>query len=778
MKPTIHLIIVGSVLFLTLILALTRLEGTNLSQADMAGAQSLPAILPLNDTEYPIPAGAFFVAPTGSDTNNGSQATPFKTIQRAITVAPANSTIVIRGGEYRESLAVNKKLTLQPYPHEKVWIKGTTVVSDWVKDGTIWRKDNWTYKFTQGGVDAAYIDPDNPLAAYPDMVFVNGKSYRQVGTKAQVTAEKFFVDYANNQLYIGSDPTNRTVEAAIYKYALNNSASGTIVRGLGFAQYATHRQDFSMVRTTGSNTLFENNTIAWSAAQGLGIYSVDSVARKNILIYNGIVGASTSKADRLIFEENYMASNNQELFSGWEAAGIKAGGGRDMIWRDNISENNINDAKGFWCDVSCYNLTLVRNIARNNSGHGIMYEISGYGIIASNISVGNGYSGIYLSEANNVQVYNNTMVKNRQNIRVIEAKRSNADTQIPYETKSNIIKNNILSNAGTGGTELYFVHDYSDDNHSNGNLMVSSSDYNAFFRTSSSQPTNLIQWDRGTNDLYATSLSAFQSAIGKDAKSISIDNQSTNPFFVDEAAGDYRLKTDSPAKGKGEALPASVAQAIGVTAGQPVDMGALKWTQMSTVPVPTATQVPTATLAPTKTPTPTPIPTRTPTPVPLVTKILNPTADAYVSSDRSSTNFGKSSALGVFKDKETTYLKFDVSSVRSLNIKSVKVKFRIVNSDGAKSTGKQYINYVSNNSWSETNITDRNKPAISSVLSPFDASKFNKGDWIIIDISTGLSFLKSQNTLTLGFTQDSYDGLNIYSRESSGNSPTLEVIYQ
>jgi hypothetical protein len=42
----------------------------------------------------------YFVAPTGSDTNPGTMALPFATIQRGNDVAAAGDTVWLRGGTY------------------------------------------------------------------------------------------------------------------------------------------------------------------------------------------------------------------------------------------------------------------------------------------------------------------------------------------------------------------------------------------------------------------------------------------------------------------------------------------------------------------------------------------------------------------------------------------------------------------------------------------------------------------------------------------------------
>ena len=213
-----------------------------LSSSTPTGTYSTGGAVDIRDTNYPIPAGAYFVAPKGSDSNMGKETTPWRTIAKAVAAAPSGSTIVIHGGTYREG-SINlggKKLTLQPYPHEKVWLNGSLVVSNWVIDGTVWRSDGWLPQFALDTPSQA-IHPNYPMASYRDMVFTNGKSLRQVASLSQVSAGTFYVDYTHHQLYIGDNPTGKTVEASAQAIALNIAygADGTVVRGLGFEYYAT-----------------------------------------------------------------------------------------------------------------------------------------------------------------------------------------------------------------------------------------------------------------------------------------------------------------------------------------------------------------------------------------------------------------------------------------------------------------------------------------------------------------------------------------------------------
>src|SRR4051812_29908891 len=76
-----------------------------------------------------IPANALWVANGGSDTNPGTSTAPFATIHKALAIAPAGATVVVRGGTYRESLGpIKRKVTLEAYPGEQASVKGSVVV--------------------------------------------------------------------------------------------------------------------------------------------------------------------------------------------------------------------------------------------------------------------------------------------------------------------------------------------------------------------------------------------------------------------------------------------------------------------------------------------------------------------------------------------------------------------------------------------------------------------------------------------------------------------------
>src|SRR6185436_1621312 len=75
---------------------------------------------------------AYFVATTGSDSNVGTLAAPFKTINKAVGLAAAGDTIDVRAGTYTESVVIRragsatKWISLRGYNGERPVIKSTS----------------------------------------------------------------------------------------------------------------------------------------------------------------------------------------------------------------------------------------------------------------------------------------------------------------------------------------------------------------------------------------------------------------------------------------------------------------------------------------------------------------------------------------------------------------------------------------------------------------------------------------------------------------------------
>ena len=89
----------------------------------------------------------YHVAKTGTDTNPGTKDAPFLTIGMAAKAAMPGDTVIVHEGEYREwvkpcegGLSNFRRITYKAAEGEKVHIKGSEQISNWVKvEGTVWK---------------------------------------------------------------------------------------------------------------------------------------------------------------------------------------------------------------------------------------------------------------------------------------------------------------------------------------------------------------------------------------------------------------------------------------------------------------------------------------------------------------------------------------------------------------------------------------------------------------------------------------------------------------
>ncbi|MGI5171136.1 right-handed parallel beta-helix repeat-containing protein [Spirillospora sp. CA-253888] len=340
-----------------------------------------------------------------------------------------------------------------------------------------------------------------------------------------------------------------------------------------------------------------------NAAGGLAVSSESGMrVSGNLLVGNGYNGLLSHKATGLTVEGNQVYGNNTERLglgaSAITGAGAKATRLRDSVIRDNVFDGN--QGTGFWCDLACNNVTVVRNVARGNSKHGLYYEVSANGLIASNVLTGNGGFGLKISGANHVRAYNNTFSANTQALQVAEDPRPTAPCNndlnrcplpdnealgVTYDTADVTLVNNILA-GGTGAAALLdTVANKSKGVGAPEMIPAAQMDHNGYYRTAAAKPATLVDWElAGGNTAYPT-LAAFQ-ATGRDVHGRYQEGPAA--YFVNAAGGDFRLVPGSAATTAGKALPADVAGAIGVPAGGPTALGALKWPGRGEDPEPPA----------------------------------------------------------------------------------------------------------------------------------------------------------------------------------------------
>ena len=178
------------------------------------------------DTNYAVPtSNVAWVSPYGDDASgNGTESAPYKTFKFALSKLSNGGTVVAKSGIYREPhFSIDKtNITLQAAPHAEVWLKGSDVVSGsvWTKEGNLWKTKGRYANFCH--VCTVNSNPaEEGTAAFPEQVFINDKPLKQVASKAEVSAGKF---YAEDQT-----PTTRTFNSDTGKYDYHPGVEDDII---------------------------------------------------------------------------------------------------------------------------------------------------------------------------------------------------------------------------------------------------------------------------------------------------------------------------------------------------------------------------------------------------------------------------------------------------------------------------------------------------------------------------------------------------------------------
>ncbi|MFT4297379.1 MAG: right-handed parallel beta-helix repeat-containing protein [Micropruina sp.] len=555
-------------------------EGTTASNGS-AGS------LAVGSASYPAPSNAIYVSTNGNDGNSGSVSSPVRTINRGLAIAPTGGTVVVRGGVYRESVTISKQVTLQNYSKEAVWLDGSTPVSGWVADGTTWRKDGWTTRFdhsptyTQGAKDSTvpywqFVNPNTyPMAAHPDQVFVNGSPLQQVKSKSLVKDGTFYLDEGTSKLYIGSNPSGKTVEASTTVKALSIRGANSVVRGIGVRRYSPSVFHIASVTIEQPGVQLENVVIADSATTGLSVQREKVKLNQVTVTGSGMLGIHGRFADNLTMTKVLSTKNNDEHFNlAPVSGGAKFGASRGITVVNSSFSGNY--GHGFWEDVSVYNSVFRQSDFSDNTGTGLFLEISAKVVVGDSTFARNQEFGIKVNNTSNVKIWNNTFVGNGRPLNIVQDTRRNTnrydqavdpriswpDPEMPWTLGPVTVRNNVIANPTTAANCLVCVEDYSATK--TAEQMGVTFNGNVYGRATS-KPTWLAIWSRGKvnpNPYVFTTLAAFKSTTGQEAR---------GREYVGTNIVDGNLKLTSAVKSVeasvAEALPSDVATAIGRTAG-------------------------------------------------------------------------------------------------------------------------------------------------------------------------------------------------------------------
>jgi len=520
------------------------------------------------------------VSRRGDDRSRGSERAPLRTIEEALDRAEDGSTVVVHRGTYRESVEVEgaTDVTLRAAPGAAVWLDGSRPVRQWSQASGTWVATGWTAQFdssptyTWGEEDNdeenwQFVDPEHPMAAHPDQVWIDDVPQLQVGSLAEVGPGRFFVDEEGDRLHLGSDPTGRDVRASVLAKGLSVRAAGTRVRGIGVRRFANSVPHMGAVTVEAPDVRLVDVAIEENATGGLHVMRPRVRLDRVRLVDNGMMGLSATGADHLRIDGLQAIGNNRERFRTSPAAGgAKIGRSRDVGVRDSVLRGN--HGSGLWFDESVLGISVLGSRLTDNAVHGLSLELSGEVLVAGNVIADNGGNGVKVNDTNDVALWNNTLAGNDREVNVVQDDRdldsqgSYLDTSLGLTFRNGpvVLSNNVFSRTDDRSDCLLCVEDYSGRmTASDMRLWVSG---NLYHRTSSSQPRHLVLWSEGEGATGFTTLRSFRSATGQERSGQELDGSSA-------LQSDYRLtrRATRLADTTAVPVPARIAALLGLRPG-------------------------------------------------------------------------------------------------------------------------------------------------------------------------------------------------------------------
>lgn len=511
--------------------------------------------------EYPLTGTLVFVAPTGNDSSGtGAVGSPYATIKKAASVAPANSTIVVRAGVYHEGgtgstlgsgiVVANNNVTIQNYPGETVWLDGSQVVTGWSSYDT-----NKYRAAVAIGLDRAptqvrgeqvsgwgsFLMAQHPIAHWPEMVFLDGVPLTQVQTLAEVGPGKFFVQgsypngsgtwrnlFVSTHYVLGDNPAGKEVRIGVLSRAAATSRTGTRIRGIGFRRYSNTMPDWGCLYVSGAELALENVTFEDISDYAVHVAALNPTFRHCNFHRIGRKAIGTTYADGGLVEWcDFWQTNISRFNYGPDGGAIKV----VRTWDFDVRFNRFRDNRGHgvWYDESCYRGAIHGNWYTDNYGTAALLEIGADQLVVDNIFVDSGINStdvpsnrqphnnppIRISSSARIKVWHNTIINPERGLGCGEGWRkpndpdsfghdprqpaSFYDTVMTWNTEDIDLANNVFAGcAGISAIQSSYISFYDENNIKGTEDFSFKPRKNLYARPDSNHPARFaLGWVRG-----------------------------------------------------------------------------------------------------------------------------------------------------------------------------------------------------------------------------------------------------------------------------------------
>jgi hypothetical protein len=385
------------------------------------------ATLPVSTPVSALPGIARYVATNGSDTTgDGSFERPYATLARAHVASAAGDSIVVRGGTYREAgVMVTKPVTISAYPGEIPLFDGArAIASGWTAEGGN-RYIDYTPRPATDGSGISFTQNQNLSAStsyvgkYPDQVWVGGDELEQVDAKEGLADGKFFVDRANNRLYLTeTNAAQSDIEVSDRSVFMGIRAADVAVRGFRVIRFSNTGSEGGVINIASSadRTLIEHVEIVDASFISLGIQGEADLNEGSTLRHVTVTGANwmgigAMYTDDLTLDAVKVTGLNrfgEFTFSPQSGALKTSRTRRTRVMNSAIVGNN---SHGLWFDQSNVDVDVAGSRMTDNAGTALFFEISDdLTLINCEIRAAGGARAVKLAGSSGLKLVNNTIV--------------------------------------------------------------------------------------------------------------------------------------------------------------------------------------------------------------------------------------------------------------------------------------------------------------------------------------------------------------------------------
>jgi parallel beta-helix repeat protein len=395
-------------------------------------------------------------------------ATCTDSLQSKIDATPSGGTVVADPCIYRETVTIDKPLTIEGQ-------EGTEIRGSDVWPASVWKQRRsdrrWVSTKTvpqlRENIEDVYCMSGTRQCKWPEQVFVNGRAFSQVAGGRPARGQ--FGLTKDRRVVLRDDPRNVLVEVSVRKYWVLGAAEadGVTIDNVDMRHAATPPRTGALmnrparVSTGGARWTVQNSTLSDSAGANVSVRSGwqmrllnDHILRAGQLNIHGLSPYSEVR-------DSEIAYGNTERFCYNAQCGIGETGGMKVTHTHNVvvEGNDIHDnyGHGIHFDLDTFDNRIEGNQVHDNARMGIHYELSEGGTISDNDVYNNGWTtpdwyrggGIVLQNSSSVEVYNNTVAWNADGIVVWNLDREGTEWDLVHDVY--VHDNTIL--ASNGATE-------------------------------------------------------------------------------------------------------------------------------------------------------------------------------------------------------------------------------------------------------------------------------------------------------------------------------------